>query len=107
MQSSSPLSGAAPILMAGLARWLPGALGAGIAITLTGYATHLLMAGESAAIWLVASMGATAVLVFVVPPARWPNPGLSPEGTCLLLPPVCSPGKLRQNSGWPQVWPWV
>ena len=79
MQSSSPLSGAAPILMAGLARWLPGALGAGIAITLTGYATHLLMAGESAAIWLVASMGATAVLVFVVPASPlaqpWPVAG--------------------------------
>lgn len=73
------LSGAAPILMAGLARWLPGALGAAIAIALTGYATHLLMAGEPALPWLVASMGATSVLVFVVPASPlaqpWPVAG--------------------------------
>jgi CBS domain-containing membrane protein len=65
--------------MAGLARWLPGALGAAIAIALTGYATHLLMAGEPALPWLVASMGATSVLVFVVPASPlaqpWPVAG--------------------------------
>lgn len=67
------------MLLAGLARWLPGALGAGIAIALTGLATHLLMGGELAAPWLVASMGATAVLVFVVPASPlaqpWPVAG--------------------------------
>lgn len=77
--NSGPLSGATPVLLAGLARWLPGALGAAIAIALTGYATHVLMAGEPAAPWLVASMGATAVLVFVVPASPlaqpWPVAG--------------------------------
>jgi len=74
LQTTSPLSGAAPVLLAGLARWLPGALGAAIAITLTGYATHLLMAGEPAIPWLVASMGATSVLVFVVPASPMAQP---------------------------------
>lgn len=78
-ETPGPLSGAAPILMAGLARWLPGALGAAIAITLTGYATHLLVMGEPALPWLVASMGATSVLVFVVPASPlaqpWPVAG--------------------------------
>lgn len=73
-EATSPLSGAAPIVLAGLARWLPGALGAAIAIALTGYVTHLLMAGEPAAAWLVASMGATAVLVFVVPASPLAQP---------------------------------
>lgn len=72
--TSPPLSGPAPVLLAGLARWMPGALGAAIAITLTGYATHLLMAGEAALPWLVASMGATAVMVFVVPASPLAQP---------------------------------
>jgi len=54
-------------------------LGAAIAIALTGYATHFLVAGEPALPWLVASMGATAVLVFVVPASPlaqpWPVAG--------------------------------
>lgn len=74
MQTTSPLSGAAPVLLAGLARWLPGALGAAIAITLTGYATHLLLAGEPALPWLVASMGASAVLIYVVPASPMAQP---------------------------------
>lgn len=74
MQTPSPLSGAAPVLLAGLARWLPGTLGAAIAIALTGYATHLLMAGEPALPWLVASIGATAVLVFVLPASPLAQP---------------------------------
>ncbi len=66
-------------MLAGLARWLPGTLGAAIAISLTGYACHWLMAGEPALLWLVASMGATAVLIFVVPASPlaqpWPVAG--------------------------------
>lgn len=73
-QARSPLSGAAPIFLAGLARWLPGALGAAIAIALTGFATHVLIGAEPAAPWLVASMGATAVLVFVVPASPLAQP---------------------------------
>ena len=74
MPTTTPLSGAAPVLLAGIARWLPGALGAAMAITLTGYATHLLTAGEQAIPWLVASMGATAVLVFVIPASPLAQP---------------------------------
>lgn len=78
-EATSPLSGAAPVLLAGLTRWLPGALGAAVAIALTGLATQLLARGEPAAPWLVASMGATAVLVFVVPASPlaqpWPVAG--------------------------------
>lgn len=78
-ETTSPLSGAAPVLLAGLARWLPGALGAAVAIALTGLATHILAGGEPATPWLVASMGATAVLVFVVPASPlaqpWPVAG--------------------------------
>ena len=66
-------------MLTGFARWLPGAMGAAIAVALTGYATHFLIAGEPALPWLVASMGATAVLVFIVPASPlakpWPVAG--------------------------------
>lgn len=48
-------------------------------VALTGLATHILAGGEPAVSWLVASMGATAVLVFVVPASPlaqpWPVAG--------------------------------
>lgn len=79
LEASYPRSGARPVLLPTPARWMPGALGASIAIALTAYATHFLLAGEPALPWLVASMGATSVLVFVVPASPlaqpWPVAG--------------------------------
>ena len=77
--SGQTLKGAALVRWAGLARWLPAALGAGIAIALTGLGTPVLEPAGAALPWLVASIGASAVLVFVIPASPlsqpWPVAG--------------------------------
>lgn len=55
--------------------WLRGALGAGLGIALAGAVTHLMLGGGSAGWpWLVAPIGASAVLVFVVPASPLAQP---------------------------------
>lgn len=53
---------------------LRGAIGAGLAIALTGLVTHLALGADPAAPWLVASMGASAVLAFVLPASPLAQP---------------------------------
>jgi CBS domain-containing membrane protein len=54
--------------------WLRGALGAGIAIALTALIGFMAMGDDPALPWLVASMGASAVLVFVLPASPLAQP---------------------------------
>ena len=54
--------------------WLPRALGAGLAILITGLLSRSLLAGSPALPWLMASMGASAVLVFVLPASPLAQP---------------------------------
>ena len=52
-----------------------GAIGALLAIALTGWISHaLVLAGEPALPWLIAPMGATAVLIFVLPASPLSQP---------------------------------
>ena len=60
--------------MIGRIGWLPGALGAGLAILLTGWISHQLLHGDPALPWLVAPMGASAVLIFVLPASPLSQP---------------------------------
>lgn len=54
--------------------WLRGALGATLAILVTGWLSQLTLADSPALPWLVASMGASAVLVFVLPASPLAQP---------------------------------
>lgn len=55
--------------------WLRGAVGAGLGIALAGIVTRLMLGGASAGWpWLVAPIGASAVLVFVVPASPLAQP---------------------------------
>lgn len=55
--------------------WLRGALGAGLAILLSAFVTWLLLGSQSADLpWLVAPLGASAVLVFAVPASPLAQP---------------------------------
>ena len=55
--------------------WLRGALGAALAISLSGLSTWLVLGPESGALpWLVAPLGASAVLVFAVPASPLAQP---------------------------------
>ncbi|MEY4721533.1 MAG: hypothetical protein RIQ46_1258 [Pseudomonadota bacterium] len=55
--------------------WLRGALGALVAIVLAGWITRLAIGAESGALpWLVAPLGASAVLVFVLPASPLAQP---------------------------------
>jgi CBS domain-containing membrane protein len=78
-QPGNRLMGAALVRWAGLARWLPAAIGAGLAIALTGIGAFSLEPAGGTLPWLVASMGASAVLVFVLPASPlsqpWPVAG--------------------------------
>ncbi len=60
-------------------RWMTGALGAAMAISLTGLAGWLAPGASPALPWLVASMGASTVLIFMVPASPlaqpWPVAG--------------------------------
>lgn len=54
--------------------WLRGALGAGLAMVLTALPSQWLLSGNPALPWLVASMGASAVLVFMLPASPLAQP---------------------------------
>lgn len=61
--------------MRGHLGWLRGALGAALAIILSAVVTWLLLGSKSAALpWLVAPLGASAVLVFAVPASPLAQP---------------------------------
>ena len=80
MQHHAPLSAtSARMMIAGRIGWLRGAIGAGLAIALTALISHTAMAGDAALPWLIASMGASAVLIFVLPASPlaqpWPVAG--------------------------------
>lgn len=70
------LPGATPTTMpwSGRLGALRGAIGAGLGIALTGWITHRLLGGAPDAPWLVASMGASAVLAFVLPASPLAQP---------------------------------
>lgn len=80
MQGNHPIA-ATPVKMPVIGRigWLRGALGAGLGIALTGLVGWLALNGDPALPWLLAPMGATAVLVFVLPASPlsqpWPVAG--------------------------------
>lgn len=69
-------SGATPATMpwSGRLGALRGAIGAGLGIALTGIVTHHLLGGAPDVPWLVASMGASAVLAFVLPASPLAQP---------------------------------
>ncbi|MEJ6010237.1 HPP family protein [Novosphingobium aquae] len=54
--------------------WLPGAVGAFLALTLTGLVSHAVVLGDPAIPWLLAPMGASAVLVFILPASPLAQP---------------------------------
>lgn len=62
------------MMVAGRIGWLRGAIGAGLAIALTGLVAQTLLGFDPALPWLVASMGASAVLVFVLPASPLAQP---------------------------------
>ena len=75
MQQHAPLAATPTRMMfAGRIGWLRGALGAGIAIALTALIGRLALGTDPALPWLVASMGASAVLVFVLPASPLAQP---------------------------------
>ena len=69
-------TGATPATMplSGRLGALRGAVGAGLAITLTGFLTGMVIGSDPAVPWLVASMGASAVLAFVLPASPLAQP---------------------------------
>ena len=85
---------ATPTAMPAIGRigWLRGALGAAVATALTGLVCHLLLAGDPACPWLVAPMGATAVLIFVLPasPLSQPWPVLGGHLLAALVGLACN-----------------
>lgn len=80
MQGVHPIA-ATPVKMPVIGRigWLRGALGAAFSILLTGAICHFALHGDPALPWLLAPMGATAVLIFVLPASPlsqpWPVAG--------------------------------
>ena len=54
--------------------WLRGALGGLIGIGLTAFVCHRLLGGDPALPWLIAPMGASAVLLFAVPASPFSQP---------------------------------
>ncbi len=78
---TTPHSAATPGLMPAIGKigWLPGALGAGLAILLTGWISQAALGTAPDLPWLIAPMGASAVLVFVLPASPlsqpWPVAG--------------------------------
>ncbi|MEN9717758.1 MAG: hypothetical protein RIQ99_636 [Pseudomonadota bacterium] len=54
--------------------WLRGAVGAALAIALTGLVTQLALHGDPALPWLLAPLGASAVLIFVLPASPLSQP---------------------------------
>lgn len=75
MKQHSPLAVTPTRMMfAGRIGWLRGALGAGLAISLTALVGRLALGNDPALPWLVASMGASAVLVFLLPASPLAQP---------------------------------
>lgn len=69
---SAPTPALMPVI--GRIGWLRGALGAALAILLTGLVSQLALAGNTALPWLLAPIGASAVLVFVLPASPLSQP---------------------------------
>lgn len=75
MEQHAPLAATPTRMMfAGRIGWWRGAVGAGLAIALTALIGRLAMGSDPALPWLVASMGASAVLVFVLPASPLAQP---------------------------------
>lgn len=74
MPNQVPLSSPAGMRALGRIGWLRGALGATLAILMTGFLSRMSLAGSPALPWLIASMGASAVLVFVLPASPLAQP---------------------------------
>ncbi len=75
MEPHSPLAATPTRMMfAGRIGWLRGAIGGAIAIALTALIGRLALGSDPALPWLVASMGASAVLVFVLPASPLAQP---------------------------------
>lgn len=74
--SAAHHAAATPRLMPMIGRigWLPGALGALLAILLTGWVCHVAVGTDPALPWLIAPMGASAVLIFVLPASPLSQP---------------------------------
>lgn len=51
--------------------------GALFGILLTGLLSYVILPHSAATVWLIAPMGASAVLLFAVPSSRWRSPGQS------------------------------
>ena len=64
----------ARMMFGGRIGWLRGAIGAGLAIALTALVARLALGFDPALPWLVASLGASAVLVFVLPASPLAQP---------------------------------
>lgn len=75
MEQHAPLA-ATPtrMMIAGRIGWLRGAVGAGLAIALTALIGRMALGNDPALPWLVASMGASAVLIFVLPASPLAQP---------------------------------
>ncbi|MFC0589841.1 HPP family protein [Novosphingobium aquiterrae] len=67
-------AGLALVARANAQRWLTGAIGAALAIAATGLIAASLGAATAPGAWLVASMGASAVLLFVLPASPLSQP---------------------------------
>lgn len=78
---------ATPTRMPAIGRigWLPGTLGAGLGIALAGLAGLAVLGSGPGQIWLVASMGASAVLVFVLPASPLAQPRAVLGGNLLAM----------------------
>lgn len=93
-QTSAPTAASAtPVAMPakGHSGWLPGALGALLAIAVTGWLSQHLLGANAVLPWLVAPMGASAVLVFVLPasPLSQPWPVLGGHLFAVLVGLAC------------------
>lgn len=71
-QHAAATPGRMPVI--GRIGWLPGTLGAGLGVALAGLAGLAVLGSGPGQIWLVASMGASAVLVFVLPASPLAQP---------------------------------
>lgn len=75
MQQHAPLAATPTRMMfAGRVGWLRSAIGAGLAIALTALIGRLALGSDPALPWLVTSMGASAILVFVLPASPLAQP---------------------------------
>lgn len=80
MDRHAPLAATpARVMISGRIGWLRGAVGAGLAIALSAWIGRMALGNDPALPWLIASMGASAVLIFVLPASPlaqpWPVAG--------------------------------